>query len=568
MKKTIKEQFEKFSFYNEGTNNPLEIHKDDMPKIISQMKKSHVLSSEGIDSMISSAKEKVANKEDDHFYHIYKDLEVNQIKQRLLTKRPHVYYLHNNVWSIGNEKSEVGRQTYIDATDKYRTSYIHPDEAALSAFLGVWVPCTAINEGDRKESLGTKSYDDDTFFSDPIIVGQVGARLESPMDAETWHLYKKNVTQDQDKSNKSLLDEVVEEHLDKTVKKLSLERTQDFYVDDQNLVHGARYVARSYLIHQALFGQVVCNYKKLRNRVVIRLTGLGLGNWLGRADMNVATNLYLTGVMKALESFGEDDLVCIKRIEMCWFRDLTKTEQIETAMEKEMKKKQDKLPPINFIQTGFFEKTQDFDDSNDIFIIQFAWDGMSYLGNEYWLGKHKFGASGDPQAACNSTLPYIAHPDINRAMYLRSGCSSSSTTTTTELPILEQNNSADTNSTAQNNTRYSFVPTKSTESATSPKKKKTSKYTNGILIYDLKYVLPHAKDTLKRIGDEKKSNTDELGALISNWEETCQEIKDTYFPTNGDFYKHKILAINKYKALIGTAKDIIADRKSPLTKHL
>jgi hypothetical protein len=68
------------------------------------------------------------------------------------------------------------------------------------------------------------------------------------------------------------------------------------------------------------------------------------------------------------------------------------------------------------MRSGFFEIDPfTFDKDNDIFIIQFAWDSISYLGNEYWLGLYS--ASGDPQAASNSTLPYIAHPGINPDMY-------------------------------------------------------------------------------------------------------------------------------------------------------
>ena len=49
---------------------------------------------------------------------------------------------------------------------------------------------------------------------------------------------------------------------------------------------------------------------------------------------------------------------------------------------------------------------------NCMLITSYPWDGASFPGNEYWLGQLR--ASGDPAAACCSTIPFVQNPEINK----------------------------------------------------------------------------------------------------------------------------------------------------------
>lgn len=73
-----------------------------------------------------------------------------------------------------------------------------------------------------------------------------------------------------------------------------------------------------------------------------------------------------------------------------------------------------KLQPFESLANKTY--MQGLEDLNLVTVAMFAWDGNSYVGNEYYLGKEYLSVSGDPAAAACSAISELMNPDINRAM--------------------------------------------------------------------------------------------------------------------------------------------------------
>lgn len=134
----------------------------------------------------------------------------------------------------------------------------------------------------------------------------------------------------------------------------------------------------------------------------VYLVGLGLGVWAVTKREQCA--LFLDEL--AL-SITQHSLPHIGDVYIAWFP--PETQQCGTARDGDSLR--DTRGHAITIRFGNANPAAPIPSEDSLLCTTFAWDGNSFPGNEYWLGS--LAASGDPAAACCSTIPEIQNAWIN-----------------------------------------------------------------------------------------------------------------------------------------------------------
>jgi hypothetical protein len=340
---------------------------------------------------------------------LYKTMSRQEFIGRLLSKRPLMFMNANDDYLLKNGTRGNGGFEKIGTNEEKSPlvlkDYLSYDEMQSAALIGVSVPTYFINNGNR-QNKGIKAKEGE-FEEQGILVGLVGARFEKPGFMEWQHVIITK-QRDTDLREKNKLMDIWSRFYNKKFQTYAevvadtsaryLKYGAQSYFDTEVYKERMKMVVEPFLLDAHRRGV------KQKKKVYVHAVGLGLGVW---KVLQEQTNLLLNVYEEVIRSI-DNNLSQISDIDFNWFpADAhlggVKNGEIFTAPHNVKIK-------VHFSKRDPAEKLQG-ENAGKLLMAQYAWDGNSYPGNEYWIGA--LTASGDPAAACCSTIAELQNPYIN-----------------------------------------------------------------------------------------------------------------------------------------------------------
>ena len=361
---------------------------------------------------------------------------IKKFYKRLIEKRPLVFWIDDDQYLLRDGKMQgVGCPG-----DNNLAEYINYSEMEFGAMLQVSGPTQFINNGSRGNKGGPSANDHEEFGRISAIVG---ARCEINDGMEAFHCIGGNLAREVAKhtqataaggSLKADLGRI------KGVNKEFVEGYQSiwgkFYEGHQNTqadddVRDFEAIEhRLYISYKKFFADSIANATDTNKKAYIRLTGLGDGVWAGgdkhKPEIGNAIGRAARRVFDGLTAEQKGKIAAIEFVqfgdrEPCFNGFKGKLVLASGGGLNEVDIISSKGGNPNFAHT-IPDKYR-----GATLCVNFAWDSGSYVGNELWLdGKENLtpqyegddihntkAASGDPAAACCSSIPVSMNPDYN-----------------------------------------------------------------------------------------------------------------------------------------------------------
>lgn len=349
---------------------------------------------------------------------LYKSMDNAAFIDRLLIKRPLMFMTAQDHYLLRNGMK--GAKGFEDIGKNYEKApliladYLSYDEMQIAALLGVSVPTVFINNGARDNKAHPQKKG--SFEPSGIYVGLVGARFEKKSYMEWQHII---ITPYQNSSYHGYGNDPNPEYSRYPLLKMwaRLYNVAYFFSYEEVLKDTSSrfikigpeiyfdtviYKKRLALVIKPFLIDAHERAQKSNKRAYVHVVGLGLGVWQITAQQ----------IPLMLEVYAEilktTDLSSIADIDFSWFG--PEYTQLDGVGNGQQFKTQHNTITIHFSKRNPADLLSG-KDAGKLLIAQYAWDGNAYPGNEYWQGM--LSASGDPAAACCSTIAELQNPLIN-----------------------------------------------------------------------------------------------------------------------------------------------------------
>lgn len=333
---------------------------------------------------------------------LYATMSEEAFINRLLRCRPLMFMTKNDEFLLIDGTDGYGGFELIGKDQQKAPlilqNYMSYDEMQIAALLGVSVPTFFINNGNRYNK-GVQSIKNDYELTG-IYIGLVGARFEKPGYMDWQHIIV-TPTRDKELEKKEAwfaiwsrfygctFESYRKAQVDKTGRYIKM---QHGYFD--TLVYKKRMTIPVYLFLKDAQARGMQYNKKIYGHIV----GLGLGVW---QIVSQQSQLLIDVYVNVLNKMQLGDLSYISDLDFSWFADgLSWNALCENKHNINIYVSQ-RNPADKLVKQN----------KDKLLIAQYAWDGNAYPGNEYW--KNLLIASGDPAAACCSTIAELQNPYIN-----------------------------------------------------------------------------------------------------------------------------------------------------------
>jgi len=346
---------------------------------------------------------------------MYDNMDRSTFISRLLIKRPLMFMTEYDKYILRNNESGAGGFENIGTAREQKPlilkDYISYDEMQIAALLGVSTPTFFINNGDRDNKAIAQPLS--TFEREGVYVGLVGARFERRGLMEWQHImvdanqntpehgYGSKADPNAPATQKVRMWEGLYGIKFATFDQASNDRTGRFIKTYDGYFDTLAYKKRMQMVIEPFLLDANERGKEYGKKVYCHVVGLGIGVWAQEehAQANVMVQVYNNLIKKHA-------LTHISDINFSWFPDNIEKNGIQ-------KRGKDQNINVTFTKRNPAD-TLEGDGEGKLVVAQYAWDGNSYPGNEYWAGM--LSASGDPAAASCSTIAELQNPLINSAV--------------------------------------------------------------------------------------------------------------------------------------------------------